>query len=194
MWGFQRMYSGWGNHAIRSNASAFLLFIIIVMICVCICALAIVCWPCSHTELNSCTLSCQIWQPSPCVSISMTRRESVLLYYYFNNLFCAINTIADTHSLRTAAGEVRLSLIYCCCRCAVWCDVVWCDVVRCNSVRCGCGRVYLGPKPIWPTGTKDLRSRRVAASRFALCIVWQAGKKRCYNKCAFIYLPSVYGL
>lgn len=44
------------------------------------------------------TYNCHIWQLSPsrslCFSISI---YVCALCYYFNNLFCAINTIADTH-------------------------------------------------------------------------------------------------
>lgn len=34
-----------------------------------------------------------------------TRRTTGIVYYYFNNLFCVINTIADTHSFHATSGK-----------------------------------------------------------------------------------------
>lgn len=42
-----------------------------------------------------------------------TRRTTGIVYYYFNNLFCAINTIADTFISRNFRQILWLSLIYC---------------------------------------------------------------------------------
>lgn len=57
--------------------------------------------------------------------------------------------------------------------------------------KCVCGKgrreASLGLSLFAPVGARDLRSRRVATSRFSHCASSQADKKRCRNKCLPIY-------
>lgn len=81
-------------------------FVIIMMICMR--PLSIV-RPSEQNSIEMQTHSTVRFGSSAQLSLSLSFCLSIWLSvcplcYYFNNLFCAINTIADTHSLRRTSG------------------------------------------------------------------------------------------
>lgn len=80
-------------------------FVIIMMICMR--PLSIV-WPSEQNSIEMQTHSTVRFGSSTQLSLSLFLSIYLLsvcpLCYYFNNLFYAINTIADTHSLRRTSG------------------------------------------------------------------------------------------